>query len=347
MLNVAHVSQMYEGQPVLRDINLHIPAGEILCLLGPSGCGKTTLLRIIAGLERSYEGDVQVDGAGLRGVPVHQRGFGLMFQDLALFPHLDVAGNIAFGLRMAGMPKDEQQRRIREVLELVGLTGFERRDVARLSGGERQRVALARSLAPNPRFLMLDEPLGALDAALREELIPELRGIIKRMGLTALYVTHDQHEAFVMGDRVAVMHDGAVEQVGTPEALYRRPETVFVARFLGLNNVLPVLKWHAGSGQTVFGAFPLAQPAEALLLHPDGVRETDAIEAAIEGRVERVAFWGDAYRVELRHSSGEVLTFKLPSAGRTRPEVGAVLWVHVAPEQVIGLRNTIAMPPQS
>jgi ABC-type Fe3+/spermidine/putrescine transport system ATPase subunit len=338
MLNVAHVSQMYEGQPVLRDINLHIPSGAIVCLLGPSGCGKTTLLRIIAGLERSYEGAVQVNGTEIGTLPAHQRGFGLMFQDLALFPHLDVAGNIAFGLSMAGMPKEEQQRRIREVLDLVGLAGFERRDVARLSGGERQRVALARSLAPNPRFLMLDEPLGALDAALREELIPELRGIIKRLGLTALYVTHDQHEAFVLGDHVAVMHEGALEQVGTPETLYRRPETVFVARFLGLHNVLAVTDWHAGRAQTALGLFPLAQFAEALLLHPDGVREAISADDAIEGMVERVAFWGDAYRVELRHLSGTPLVFKLPSAGRTRPEVGALLRVAVVPEQVIGLR---------
>jgi ABC-type Fe3+/spermidine/putrescine transport system ATPase subunit len=212
MLEVRDVELAFGDLPVLRGVSLEAAEGEIVCLLGPSGCGKTTLLRVIAGLEVPERGDVIFDGRSVRDVPVHRRGFGLMFQDFALFPHLDVARNAAFGLRMMGIPAAERQRRVQEVLSLVGLAGFERRDVAKLSGGEKQRVALARSLAPNPRLLMLDEPLGSLDAALRERLVIEIREIIKQVGRAALYVTHDQHEAFAIADRIIIMNEGRFEQ---------------------------------------------------------------------------------------------------------------------------------------
>ena len=202
MLDIINVTRAFDGQAVLRGINLPVDQGEIVCLLGPSGCGKTTMLRIVAGLEHADGGDVRINGNSIMATPVHQRDFGLMFQDFALFPHMNVAENVGFGLRMR--PVADDQQRVDEVIRLVGLAGFEQRDVGELSGGERQRVALARSLAPRPRLLMLDEPLGSLDAALRTRLVVELRQIIKQIGLTAIYVTHDQEEAFAIADRIAI-----------------------------------------------------------------------------------------------------------------------------------------------
>src|SRR5438093_735137 len=202
-LQVLHINKSYEGAPLLRDVSFEVGESEIVCLLGPSGTGKTTLLRIIAGLEELEAGQILFQARDLRGVPVHQRGFGLMFQDLALFPHRRVYDNVAFGLRMHNLPQSEIRGRVEEMLALVGLdpARFAGRDVNRLSGGEQQRVALARSLAPRPRFLMFDEPLGALDRLLREQLITDIRALLKRLGIMALYVTHDQEEAFAISDR--------------------------------------------------------------------------------------------------------------------------------------------------
>ena len=230
---------------MLHDVSLTADAGEIVCLLGPSGCGKTTLLRIVAGLENPDAGRVIFAGQDLAGVPAHRRNFGLMFQDYALFPHRDVAANVAFGLRMQGRAAGELAGRVGEMLALVALAGYETRRVTDLSGGEQQRVALARSLAPGPQLLMLDEPLGALDRALREQLMNELRLILKRVGVTVLYVTHDQEEAFAVADRVVIMRarpelgeGGRVEQADTPQAVYRHPATAYVAQFLGFRNLL-------------------------------------------------------------------------------------------------------------
>jgi ABC-type Fe3+/spermidine/putrescine transport system ATPase subunit len=314
MLEVRDVSHAYGAKTVLDQVNLQVNTGEIVCLLGPSGCGKTTLLRIIAGLETSDTGKVYLDGKSLQLVPVHQRGFGFMFQDFALFPHMDVADNIAFGLKMQRLSTEEQQARVGEMLAAVNLRGFEQRDVSQLSGGERQRVALARSLAPNPRFLMLDEPLGSLDAALREELIGDLRSLIKQVGLTALYVTHDQREAFAIADRIAVMNAGQIEQIDTPINLYQHPTSAFVARFLGLHNLVPVLNQDGNKALTKLGTFEVDNAAKWVLLHPDQLHVVNrATPTTLTVIVREVVFQGDHYRVQVQHTSGILLTFKHPA----------------------------------
>ncbi len=262
MLEVYRLTSSFDQTRVLRGVDLRVRRGEIVSLLGPSGCGKTTLLRIIAGLEEAENGRLLVEGEDITAVPIHKRDFGLMFQEYALFPHMDVAHNIMFGLKMRGVPPAQRQKRMYEVLELVGLAGFESRDVAALSGGERQRVALARSLAPNPRLLMLDEPLGSLDAGLRRRLAVDLRRIIKKIGLTSVHVTHDQQEAFAVADRVAIMNEGRIEQYDTPMEIYSRPRTEFVARFLGFTNIIPVLAYDDGRIITPVGIEDFAFPTQ-------------------------------------------------------------------------------------
>jgi thiamine transport system ATP-binding protein len=219
-------------------VDLAVDDRQVVCVLGPSGCGKTTRLRAIAGLEPPSGGRVTWDGADLGGVAPHRRGFGMVFQDFALFPHRDVFGNVAFGLRMAGADRAAQRARVDEVLALVGLEGYGPRSIATLSGGEQQRVALARALAPRPRLLLLDEPLGSLDRSLRQRLVVELRELLTTAGVSAVYVTHDQEEAFALADALVVMRAGRVVQRGTPEAVWSHPRDEFVARFLGFDNVL-------------------------------------------------------------------------------------------------------------
>ncbi len=237
MLSVRGLVAAYEGEDILRGIDLDVPTGQLLCVLGPSGGGKSTLLRSVAGLEEPRAGSVHLDGHDLAGVPAHERGVGLMFQDYALFPHRDVGDNVAFGLRMRGARPEAVRARVRDLLELVGLPGAERRPVDQLSGGEQQRVALARALAPQPRLLMLDEPMGSLDRSLRERLPEELRAIFTDLGLTTIYVTHDQDEALSVADRVVILEAGRLVADGTPEQLWLAPPSAWVARFLGFRNV--------------------------------------------------------------------------------------------------------------
>ena len=226
------------GHAALAGVDVAVAGGTTMAVLGPSGSGKSTLLRAVAGLQPLDAGDVTLDGRSLTGVPAHRRGIGLMFQDDALFPHRDVAANIAFGLRMQGVDAARVHARVAELLELVGLPGREHRSVASLSGGEQKRVALARALAPSPRVLLLDEPLGALDRPLHDRLVTELGELFAAIGQTALYVTHDVAEAFALGAKVAVMRDGRIVQVASPEELWAHPADAWVARFVGLANVV-------------------------------------------------------------------------------------------------------------
>jgi ABC-type Fe3+/spermidine/putrescine transport system ATPase subunit len=239
MLELKDIRKTYAGKPLLDGISLAVEDGEILSLLGPSGSGKSTLLRIAAGLEDPDAGKVLWNGVEITGLPAHRRGFGLMFQDYALFPHLDVFENAAFGLRTRRLPAGVVRRETEAALERVGMAEFARRKVGALSGGEQQRVALARALAPRPRLLMLDEPLGALDRALREELAGQLRRLLRELRIPSVYVTHDQEEAFTIARRIALLHAGRIEQSGSQDDLTDRPASAWAAEFLGLGTVLP------------------------------------------------------------------------------------------------------------
>ena len=234
MLNVLKVSKRFGATVALDELSLDVADDEIIAILGPSGCGKSTLLRVIAGLETPDAGVVRWNGQDLAEVPVHLRAFGLMFQDLALFPHRDVKANVAFGLRMARWSREATEARVAEVLDWVDLARFGERDIDGLSGGEAQRVALARTLAPRPRLVMLDEPLGALDRLLRERLVSEVRGVLKQARTPSVYVTHDHAEAEGVADRVAIMRDGRVVQIGSLPDIRSQPRDEWVARFVGV-----------------------------------------------------------------------------------------------------------------
>ena len=291
MLEVDSVSLVIEGQMILERVGLIVEDGEVVAVLGPSGAGKSTLLRVVAGLQSPDQGTIRWDESDLSGVLPHRRKFGLMFQDYALFPHLDVGGNVMFGLRMAGASGVDAASRVKEVLDWVGLSGFERRSVTSLSGGEQQRVALARSLAPSPRLLMLDEPLGSLDRGLAERLVLDLRHLLRRKGVTALYVTHDQEEAFTVADRLAVIRAGRVVRVGRPEEVWEKPGSAWVARFLGFAN-LAESSITDGVASTPWGKVAVPKRAagqvvmlraDRLLLRPEGTIAGTVTERLFRG----------------------------------------------------------------
>ncbi len=328
MLLIRDLVVDYEDEPVLRSLSLSMGEGEVLGVLGPSGCGKTTLLRSIAGLETPVSGDIRLQGRSLLSVPPHQRGVGMMFQSFALFPHLNVRDNVLFGLQMQGADRRRAEARATELLALVGLAGFEARAVGSLSGGEQQRVALARSLAPGPKLLMLDEPLGSLDAALRDRLTLELRAIFRQVGITALYVTHDQREALAIADRLAVLHAGQVEQVGTPEAIYRAPATEFVAGFLGLGNCLPRAVLRRWLPELV-----LPEGGDTILLHPEGMTLSERLYSLPPAHVADCVFLGDIYRLTLAIED-VMLTMRTPlrEFAAAPVSVGDVISVGLLPE---------------
>ncbi|WP_409462644.1 ABC transporter ATP-binding protein [Amycolatopsis sp. GA6-003] len=275
-LTVRDLTVHYGVFAAVRDAKLDIADGEVLALLGPSGSGKSTLLRAITGLEPVSSGSVSWDGADLAAVPVHKREFGLVFQDGQLFPHRDVAANIAFGLRMHGVPRERHAARVKELLKLVGLEGYERRRVTELSGGQAQRVALARALAPEPRLLLLDEPLSGLDAGLREQLAIDLADLLRRSKITALLVTHDQEEAFTLADRVAVLDAGEIRQEGAVRSVWNKPVDDDVARFLGVTTFLDGTA-AGGVVRTELGAVELAVDDGPVRLgfRPHGLKAAD------------------------------------------------------------------------
>lgn len=313
MLRAEDVTVRFGEKVALAGVTLDVAGSEVVAVLGASGSGKSTLLRVIAGLQRPDSGRVLLDGDDLSPVPAHRRGIGLVFQDHVLFHHMDVAGNVAFGLRMRGHARNEIERRVREVLELVGLQGFERRSVATLSGGEQQRVALARALAPEPRVLLLDEPLGSLDRPLRERLVEDLEGLFEELRVTALFVTHDQAEAFTLGDRVALVRDGRVVQVGTPDELWAHPVDIDIARFLGLTNV-----------------------RDGTVVRPEAVtvRSVRAGDAG-EGVVESLVRHGPTVRLTILLDDGMQLDAAVTSLDHPTP--GERVWVEIDPAGIVRL----------
>ncbi len=327
-------------------IDLTIEAGEFFSLLGPSGCGKTTTLRLIAGFERPTSGRIMLDGADMAATPPHKRKVNTVFQSYALFPHLDVFDNVAFGLRRRHVKRDEVRRRVEAILEAVRLGGLGHRRPAQLSGGQQQRVALARALVLNPSVLLLDEPLGALDAKLRKALQIELKSIQEQFGITFVYVTHDQEEALTMSDRIAVMSSGHVEQVATPTRMYEEPETVFVADFLGVSNLMSV---HVAGGtgtacEVRLGDFTLQahggdvsmRGATSVVIRPERVR-VEPYEAAgpnrVPGMVERVVYLGSSEQLVVRLATGDVIHALVVNDGTTRDfGQGAAVQAHQPPE---------------
>lgn len=272
ILRVAQVSKRFGEVVAVDDVSFSLSVGEILCLLGPSGCGKTTLLRLVAGLEQADVGRILFAGNDMTTVPPYRRGFGMMFQNFALFPHLSVAENVAYGLKNRSTSSSQINTRVDEMLDLVDLAGLGDRQIDQLSGGQQQRVALARALATSPKLLMLDEPLGALDRALRERLMIELRDILKRVGVTAIYVTHDQAEAYAVSDRMAVMRAGKIEQLDTPQTIYAQPANRFVAHFLGFANVVKGGWVSEGVFEADFGRLAANGTGEGeLLIRPDAL----------------------------------------------------------------------------
>ncbi len=342
-LRLASLSKTYPGQDVaaVDDVHLDVEKGKLLALLGPSGCGKTTTLRMIAGLIEPTAGEIEVDGQDVTTLPVHKRGMGMVFQSYALFPHLDVTRNVAFGLEMRNVSKDERVRRVKDALDMVKLGHLGDRRVKELSGGQQQRVALARALVVEPSVLLLDEPLSNLDAKLRDAMRAEIRSLVHRLGVTTVFVTHDQDEALSMADQVAVMNDGKVEQIGAPEDIYERPSSRFVADFIGRANLLPgtvsdiqpdsVLVDVAGVGRihASHDGRPLSSGQDVtLLIRPHRVeverRDASAGVDRLKGKVTAHSYTGEMLAYTISVGDSEIEAETLTGFADTQPVGGDV-----------------------
>ncbi|HEX4752975.1 MAG TPA: ABC transporter ATP-binding protein [Solirubrobacterales bacterium] len=340
------LEKRFEDVIAVDSIDLEIGAGEFFSLLGPSGCGKTTTLRLIAGFERPTSGDVRLDGESLAAVPPDRRNVNTVFQSYALFPHLDVLANVAFGMRYQKVARKERERRAKEALELVELGDYAKRRPHQLSGGQQQRVALARALVLRPAVLLLDEPLGALDAKIRRQLRIELKALQEEVGTTFIFVTHDQEEALSMSDRIAVMHEGRVDQVGTPREIYEGPATLFVADFLGVANVMDVevvtsdgrgCRLRVGTRELWAECGDLgATGAASAVVRPERLRvmpHGETGENCIPGMIDRTIYVGSNLQVMIRLANGGLLQASVPNDGDLAShEQGAPVTVHVPPD---------------
>ena len=310
LIDLVGITKKYDGDAVLKDIDLYIRDGEFITLLGPSGCGKTTTLRIIAGFAVPDEGQVLIDGKDVIDVPPYKRQVNTVFQKYALFPHLNVYDNIAFGLKIQKLSKAEIEKRVHEMLELVNLVGYEKRWIEQLSGGQQQRVAIARALVNQPRVLLLDEPLGALDLKLRKEMQIELKSMQQRLGITFIYVTHDQEEALTMSDTVVVMNEGLIQQIGTPMDIYNEPKNVFVAKFIGQSNIIPgvmledyKVKFHNVEFVCVDSGFRKNEKVD-VVVRPEDIDIYTDNKGQLRGVIENVVFMGVHYA--FRVNTGDV-----------------------------------------
>lgn len=336
-LAVSGVTVRFGDTVAVDDVSLDVRPGEVVAVLGPSGCGKSTLLRVVAGLERSRAGTVRWGGGDVTARPPHERGFGLMFQDHALFPHRTVGENVGFGLRMAKVASEARATRVAEMLELVGLAGTEDRTIDTLSGGEAQRVALARALAPSPKLLMLDEPLGSLDRSLRDRLAVDLRAILTDLGLAALHVTHDQEEAYTVADRLAVMERGRIRRIGPVAEVWSQPETVATARFLGHENVFDAeVALALGIAD---GSCPVVVPDRAITVAGASVPSVEVTRSdavTLPARVATVRFQGPTSRVRVEVAVGERAIALIAQLAHP-PVPGAEVFLTVDPSRVIAL----------
>jgi spermidine/putrescine transport system ATP-binding protein len=346
-IQLIELTKQFADVTAVDGIDLQVPGGEFFSLLGPSGCGKTTTLRMIAGFEQPSEGRILLDGNDVAYTPPHKRNVNTVFQNYALFPHLNVFDNVAFGLRRAKRPKEEVKQRVARALELVQLAGYGKRKSSQLSGGQQQRVALARALILNPAVLLLDEPLGALDAKLRKALQIELKALQQEVGITFLYVTHDQEEALTMSDRLAVMNAGRVEQVGAPQEVYEDPQTIFVADFLGVSNLMDATARGASDGacrveldgfdlRGSAGATDVTGPAK-IVIRPERVElEPHGAPAGpnrLPGMIERVVYVGSVIQVIVRAATGDALQALVQNTGKgVAYEQGTPVQIHLPAE---------------
>lgn len=358
LVSFQNVQKTYDGETlVVKDLDLHIRRGEFLTLLGPSGSGKTTTLMMLAGFELPTQGDIRLAGRSLRNVPPHKRDIGMVFQNYALFPHMTVEENVAFPLSVRGVPREERRARARKALAMVRLEEFGGRRPAQLSGGQQQRVALARALVFQPQLVLMDEPLGALDKQLREQMQLEIKHIHENLGVTVVYVTHDQSEALTMSDRIAVFNDGIIQQLDAPEALYERPANSFVAHFIGENNILDgtvadldgdgACTVHLDGGGSVKARAVNVAGAGArtsLSLRPERVflAQPDAADPPAANRlpaeVRETIYLGDHLRVRLRVAGDDDFTVKIGFHGRrAAPRVGETVHVGFAAEDCLAL----------
>ncbi len=353
-IKLEQLTKLFGDVTAVDGIDLDMPAGEFFTMVGPSGCGKTTTLRMIAGFERPTSGRIVLDDVDVAQVPPHKRNVNTVFQSYALFPHLDVAGNVGFGLKYKRLTKDEQRRRVGEALELVQLGDYATRKPGQLSGGQQQRVALARALVLTPQVLLLDEPLGALDARLRKDLQVELKALQAELGITFVFVTHDQEEALTMSDRVAVMSGGRVEQVGSPKEMYEAPATLFVADFLGVSNLVSAHASPDGEGCSLrIGERTLRASAGAVgargevkaMVRPERVvveAQGAAGENRLPGLVERAVYVGATHELHVRLVGGDLLKASIRNDGSPFTfEEGTAVTLHLPPEAV----RVLASPP--
>jgi putative spermidine/putrescine transport system ATP-binding protein len=350
-LEINNLRKSFGTYTAVQHFDMAIDRGEFISFLGPSGCGKTTTLRMIAGFETPTEGTIRINKQDITALRPNQRKIGMVFQSYALFPNMSVADNVAFGLRVAKRPAPEIANRVKEMLDLIGLPALGSRYPTQLSGGQQQRVALARALAPKPQVLLLDEPLSALDAKIRVSLREEIRALQRELGITTVYVTHDQEEALSMSDRIVVMNEGRVEQIGTPFEIYNRPRTRFVASFVGTLNILQgrVLDGAAGrvvvDGQEIFVATGLtgAQPGEtcSLALRPEAVRLDDSAPGGnrMKGAIEEVSFLGSVVRVRVRFEASSVSLDTFNNPALKLPERGQPVTVGFARDDLVVLHQ--------
>jgi putative spermidine/putrescine transport system ATP-binding protein len=348
-LRIENLVKAFGGNIVVKGANLTFNKGEFVTLLGPSGCGKTTILRMIAGFERPTSGSIVVEGRDITDLPPNQRKIGMVFQAYALFPNMTVAGNIGFGLKIAGMGRDAANARVEEMLKLIGLPGFGARYPFELSGGQQQRVALARAIAPSPRMLLLDEPLSALDAKIRVSLREEIREIQRELGITTIFVTHDQEEALSMSDRIVVMNEGRVEQVGTPFEIYNFPQTRFVASFVGTLNIMTATVVDPSKGRISVGGQEIvtargvsdakAGDRRSIALRPEAIRldGADGGRNPLRGEIDEVSFLGAVVRVRVRFADERLSLDTFNSPGAPPPARGSSVIVSFAPEDVLVL----------